>query len=347
VITRYLYNGSDPIAEYDGSGALQAKYLHGPGLGEPLAMVRGSNVYWYHGDGLGSVTEVTDGTETLIEQYLYDSFGNLDIYDGSGNPLSQTAIGNPFTYIGQEYDYESGLYYLRARYYSPEQGRFLARDPLEIADDLLSSSSNTYAYAANSPLSQKDPFGLASCDPTSGVIRANERYVPGSSMKVITLKSYVNPGCEKSCCFIQQMQGYIYDMSQTPPQPFRERSYWGQGIQPTSFLAPLWYVDSYKYSAYYPGGWYGTKRPPTTPSGVIQIEDTPSCRPPCRYKMQFKVAVYDCEEQEDWSQPKHHCTPTGQLNIDDPKTGVYTRWDTIFETNSAGQFLCTGGGCHF
>jgi len=138
-------------------------------MGEPLAMQRGINVYWYHGDGLGSVTEVTDVAEAVAEQYVYDSFGNLYVYDGLGNPLPQTGIGNYFTYIGREYDYESDLYYLRARYYSPEQGRFLSRDPLDDSETLvLPFRLSLYTYARNNPVRFKDPLGLYYIDQCFG-----------------------------------------------------------------------------------------------------------------------------------------------------------------------------------
>ncbi|MFH1493005.1 MAG: hypothetical protein ABIE81_06720 [Candidatus Omnitrophota bacterium] len=55
-ITRYVYDNEDIIAEYDGTNTLQAKYLYGPGIDEPLQMQRGGQTYWYHVDGLGSIT---------------------------------------------------------------------------------------------------------------------------------------------------------------------------------------------------------------------------------------------------------------------------------------------------
>jgi YD repeat-containing protein len=62
-ITRYVYDNEDIIAEYDGSNTLQAKYLHGPGIDEPLRMERGGQKYWYHADGLGSITAITNSSK--------------------------------------------------------------------------------------------------------------------------------------------------------------------------------------------------------------------------------------------------------------------------------------------
>ena len=59
VITRYVYDGEDILLEFDGSNALTAKYTHGPGIDEPLIMERGGQRYFYHTDGLGSITDKT------------------------------------------------------------------------------------------------------------------------------------------------------------------------------------------------------------------------------------------------------------------------------------------------
>ncbi|MDR2640648.1 MAG: RHS repeat-associated core domain-containing protein [Candidatus Peribacteria bacterium] len=49
-----------------------------------------------------------------------------------------------------------GLYYFNARYYSPELGRFVSRDPIGIVDDI-----NLYVYVGNNPLKWVDPWGLS------------------------------------------------------------------------------------------------------------------------------------------------------------------------------------------
>ena len=78
-------------------------------------------------------------------------------YDAWGNPVgSLPAIMNPFTYTGREYDKETGLYYYRARYYSPQIGRFTSKDPLQIG-------FNYYLYTHNDPVNSIDPLGLIDC----------------------------------------------------------------------------------------------------------------------------------------------------------------------------------------
>ncbi len=79
-------------------------------------------------------------------------FGGTDAsYDVSGTG----AFSNEWRFTGEQRDSDSGLYYLRARYYDPGTGRFMSQDPLP--------SGNLYAYVGNNPLNFVDPSGL--CDP--------------------------------------------------------------------------------------------------------------------------------------------------------------------------------------
>lgn len=146
--TRYVYDGEDILLEYDGANTLLARYTHGPDFDEPIAMTRGSNTVFYHQDGLGSVTDLTDSAGATAKSYSYDAYGT--IVDQTGT------LEQPYTYTGREFDSESGLYYYRARHYDPTAGRFLQKDPIGINGGDL----NLYAYAANNPLDAIDPTGL-------------------------------------------------------------------------------------------------------------------------------------------------------------------------------------------
>ncbi len=143
---RYIYDGEDILLEYDGSNVLQARYTHGPGIDEPIAVTKGSSTYFYHQDGLGSVTDLTDSAGATAKSYAYDAYGNILESPGT--------LEQPYTYTGREFDSESGLLYYRARYYDPTTGRFLQKDPIGLAGGL-----NLYGYVDVNPVNYTDPSG--------------------------------------------------------------------------------------------------------------------------------------------------------------------------------------------
>ena len=144
--TIYAYDGDNVIEELDGAGNLLARYTQGAGMDEPLAMYPGLTTSYFHADGLGSITSLTDGVGQVAASYVYDSFGKLTASAG--------AVTNPFQYTGREFDSETGLYYYRARYYDPVTGRFLSEDPIRFL-----GGADFYVYVGNAPTRYRDPFG--------------------------------------------------------------------------------------------------------------------------------------------------------------------------------------------
>jgi RHS repeat-associated protein len=146
-----IYDGHNQIAKYDDLGNLLVSYFQGPGIDNPISMRRaaagGDEIYYYHTDALGSVTELTDAAGAVMQSYRYDAFGSIIQQSG--------IVQNPFTYTGREFDPETGLYYYRARYYDRIVGRFLSRDPIG-----KYTASNLYSYLKNSPPNYVDPRGL-------------------------------------------------------------------------------------------------------------------------------------------------------------------------------------------
>ncbi|HPW56689.1 MAG: RHS repeat-associated core domain-containing protein [Thermoanaerobaculaceae bacterium] len=142
--TSYLYDGLNLVRT---SGASEAEYLFGPGIDEPLAMLRGGVVYHYSVDGLGSVALVTnqDGT-TVHDAYLYDAWGKLRRQTGT--------VANDFGYTGREFA-EAGLWYYRARYYQPGIGRFGSEDLYRPRRWWM-----LYSYVLNYPTFFRNPLGL-------------------------------------------------------------------------------------------------------------------------------------------------------------------------------------------
>lgn len=93
------------------------------------------------------MTSLTDTTGALAQTYTYDSFGNTTASTGT--------LRNYFQYAAREFDTETTLYYMRARYFDPATGRFLSEDPWDAEDD-----SNLYEYVGNNPANFVDPLGL-------------------------------------------------------------------------------------------------------------------------------------------------------------------------------------------
>ena len=118
-----------------------------PQLTTLVVALRSSRVLWYHHDQLGSTRLLTDYSGTTQATNSFDPYGNLA---ASTNPGQVT---NPFRFAGQYTDAESGLYYLRARYYDPSTGQFITRDPA------LAVTDQPYAYVESNPLNFSDPSG--------------------------------------------------------------------------------------------------------------------------------------------------------------------------------------------
>ncbi|WP_327170081.1 FG-GAP-like repeat-containing protein [Streptomyces sp. NBC_01336] len=140
-------------AETNGIGQLQSSYTYDP-QGQVESLKTSAGPFYYHHDGLGSVTALTNTAGTNQYTYSYNAFGKP-----TTAKLATTAPANPFTYTGQyeEPATTSAGYYLRARNYDPELGRFTSQDPA--TRDANQPALNDYAYADNQPTSRTDPSG--------------------------------------------------------------------------------------------------------------------------------------------------------------------------------------------
>jgi RHS repeat-associated protein len=146
VTTQYLYDGMDIVQEIQG-GSVTANYVRSLKIDEPLARIKDDGTARYYlTDALGSVIALTDENGNVMTTYTYDPFGNVTV--------SGEASDNPFQYTGREDD-GTGLYYYRARYYSPELQRFISEDPMR-----LMAGVNFFAYVGNSSINLTDPLGL-------------------------------------------------------------------------------------------------------------------------------------------------------------------------------------------
>jgi RHS repeat-associated protein len=120
----------------------------------PLARVdEAGNPVYYLTDAMGSVIGLVDGNGQEVAEFRYDSFGNLQTPEAL--PLE---LGGDFRFQGQWLESNTDLYHFRARYYDPETGRFVSRDPVEVIET-VPESSNPYQFVYNNPLVYRDPSG--------------------------------------------------------------------------------------------------------------------------------------------------------------------------------------------
>jgi RHS repeat-associated protein len=150
VTTLYLVDETNPtglaqVVEEVSGGAAQRTYVYGLARISQTQVASGTTSYYGY-DGHGDVRFLMDATGKVTDTYDYDAFGNVVGSTGT--------TANVYRYQGEALDAETGLYYLRARYYDPVAGRFLSVDPM--ADQ----GEHPYTYAGADPVNgAHDPTG--------------------------------------------------------------------------------------------------------------------------------------------------------------------------------------------
>ena len=116
------------------------KYTYGL---DRISQQHGAAAEYFLGDALGSVRQLTDASGAVALTQSYDPYGNVISSTGTSTSI--------FGYTGNQLD-QTGLTYLRARYYAPETGRFTQLDPME-------DGNNWYSYTQDNPINYADPSG--------------------------------------------------------------------------------------------------------------------------------------------------------------------------------------------
>ena len=125
-----------------GVGGLICQIRDEDGSGRPLFSFCDAN---------GNVTGLAETNGAVVARYDYDPYGNLMAMSGD------QAEANPFRFSSKHWEEETGFYYYGYRFYSPEMGRWINRDPIEEEGGI-----NLFSLCANNPINCVDSYGLFS-----------------------------------------------------------------------------------------------------------------------------------------------------------------------------------------
>ena len=152
-VTKYSLHGKNIVHLTNAKNNLHFFY---DARNKPAVVMFNGTAYAYLYNLQGDVIALIDSNGKKVVEYKYDAWGR--ILSKTGTMASTLGTLNPFRYRGYVYDEETGLYYLRDRYYVPARNRFLNCDIMLISDNFALSSS-AYAYCANNSVNRSDPSG--------------------------------------------------------------------------------------------------------------------------------------------------------------------------------------------
>ncbi len=153
ITTNYVYENGKLLREVTGSEKIDFVY----GSDGIIGFRIGNKNYLYRKNVFGDVTEIYSDNGTLVGKYSYTAFGECIVKVNEGG----IAEKNPIRYRGYYYDEETGLYYLKSRYYDPVTGRFITIDDISYIDPETINGLNLYAYCGNNPVMRIDENGNA------------------------------------------------------------------------------------------------------------------------------------------------------------------------------------------
>ena len=222
----YVYDGNQVVADLY-YGDLLRTYVWGPGIDNLMSFTDYSTAtpttYYAVKDHQNSVIAMVNASGSVVESYEYDAYGNTKIFNASGTELTTSAIGNRYMFQGREYDSATGLYYFRARWYDPDTGRWLSKDPVGIEGGL-----NQYVFCDNNPVNNVDPTGnfsilIAVCAITIAVVvfAVANSIISGSSRSKKIDDAQFDKEHKKSMKEYGDLIGKVLDGTATPEEEDR------------------------------------------------------------------------------------------------------------------------------
>ena len=151
---KYVWQGSKLVAEYFGGTELEFFYDEN---GSPYAFSYKATasatpvMYYYVTNLQGDVVSILNAGGTSVAEYSYNAWGKVLSATGT------MAAINPIRYRGYYFDSDSGLYYLKSRYYDPNLQRFINSDGQLAKKDFV--GTNLFAYCLNNPVNMTDTAG--------------------------------------------------------------------------------------------------------------------------------------------------------------------------------------------
>ena len=153
VATKYTLHGKNIVHMTSGTDELHFFY---DAQNRPAVVVYNNVPYAYVKNLQGDVIAILDAAGNVVVSYVYDAWGAP--IGKSGSMAETLGTVQPFRYRGYVFDEETGLYYLRSRYYNPGWGRFVNADA-EIAVEAKLWDAKLFLYCANNPVRYTDDGG--------------------------------------------------------------------------------------------------------------------------------------------------------------------------------------------
>ena len=185
--TNYTYHGSMlthmevAYTDFDEVGHVDKLHFFYDVQSRPVKVRFNGTIYTYVHNLQGDIVGILDSTGNLVVEYKYDAWGKP--LSTTGSLADTLGVCNPFRYRGYVFDEESGLYYLRSRYYTAHWNRFINSDEAFLAH-------NHFTYCANAPIHLKDEDGTLWQGAVHHIVQLDiQRRIPGMIREVYVIKA--------------------------------------------------------------------------------------------------------------------------------------------------------------